>query len=114
MNFVAIDDVRRAECLNDLDGKCPERRQIDRVGLQHGEFVSPDACDEVICSDDLLEALGGLAQEDITNWITQWVVDILEMLQVDIENGKWLRAAFGRGKRPAKPIDKRPTIGQTR
>ncbi len=42
----------------------------------------------------------------------QRIVDVLEMIKVEIKNGKGCRAAFGASERKMQPVQKRDTIGQ--
>ncbi|MNX73860.1 hypothetical protein D3C86_1052720 [compost metagenome] len=74
------------------------------AGPDDGEGVAPDPGDVVRGPEGPQEALGDLADQEVAAGIAQGVVDDLEAVQVEEEQGGFLPAAQGVGEDLAQPV----------
>ena len=79
-------------------GRNALRHSAGLVGIrsieEHCELVPAQACHQVIASDDLTDAGAYLAQQRVPDLVPERVVDLLEVVQIDQQQGQ---AASGRG-----------------
>ena len=83
-------------CVTYVDRFFEQRRKASRHrgGLegvrtvkQDCELVTAEAHDEIAVTDDLADTRPDLAQERVPSVVSEGVVDLLEMIQVDQEQG---------------------------
>src|SRR5205823_5568806 len=70
---------------------------LERFGLRHGspeqdhELIAPEACGRIDGANRVTEALCGLAQQFVARAVPEGVVDELESVEVDHQNGEFMR-----------------------
>ena len=65
-----------------LGGKAFCLQQAGVVGQHHGKVIAADACHDVLRTQRALEALGHLAQQQVTRAVVERVVDGFELIKV--------------------------------
>ena len=69
------------------------RRGLEGVRCvkEDGELVTAEARYQVVVTDDLADAGPDLAQQRVSSLVSEGVVDLLEMIQIDQEEGHGFR-----------------------
>ena len=83
---------------------------------EHGELVAAQARHEVVATDDLTDAGADLAQQRVPGLVPERVVDLLEVVQIDQQQGQaaGLGAVVGqRGQGPLELVQKAATIAES-
>ena len=65
-----------------------------QLGQDHGELVTPHSCHRIGRTHTGLYTPPGLHQQQVTTVVTQRVIDFLEVVQVDEQDGQLLLVAF--------------------
>src|SRR3984893_2958387 len=91
-DLVAADDVWLVQA-----GEEPPRHEAGLVrvldaGLHDGEFVAAEAGDGVAVAHGTAQSLGHQLEECVADRMSQRIVDVLEVIEVEIEHGKACRA----------------------
>ncbi len=81
-------------------------------GAQHRELVAAEAGDDVARPHRLLEALRDLAEQLVAGVVAQSVVDVLEPVDVQEQDGDAGAVAFGPRERVAEEVDEQPPVGE--
>lgn len=94
------------------------RRQDARAGtvaqihLQYGEFVATGARDEVGPAYAAPESLGNSLEQEIAKRMAERIIDVLETVEVDIENGEPQGAPLRRREGEPQPFDEGGPVGE--
>lgn len=78
-------------------GEGLDLREMFASTHQNREFIAADASDEIVRVDRLAQPFGNGNEQLIADHMTQTIVDRLEFIEIDEEDGK---QRFGRGARP--------------
>ncbi len=81
---------------------------------QDGELIAAQAGDEVTRPDRLIQALRGDSEQFVARPVTEAVVHILEVVEVDEQHRERAVSSFIRGKGRSKPIGERRPIREAR
>ncbi len=112
VNLVTVEDERLADDLEEFlrdELGVFERRHL---GQDHGELVAAQASDGVLLADDRAKPFGDLLQQQIADGVSQAVVDHLEAIEVDVEDGEPPAIARGAGDRLTEPIEEQLPVRQ--
>src|SRR5256885_882689 len=92
-DLLAVDLERLADHLDH-----PARQQAGRirarVRLQNRKLVAAEARDRVALADRAADALGDRAEQPVSDWMTERVVDALEIVEVEAEHRERLAAGI--------------------
>ena len=109
---LVADGVGRAERGDDAVG---DRLQGGVVGAgrgDDGELVAADAGDQVVAAQGAGEALGHVADELVADRVAERVVDVLEMIEIDVEDGRRRAALAHLLDRRFEPLAEIDAVGQ--
>ena len=82
-------------------------------GFQHQhKLIAPQARQDIALAHTRLQPLGHLHQQRIAHGVTQAVVDLLEVVQVQQQHGPTLSAAGGRQHGVAQLVQQQAPVGQ--
>ena len=113
MNLIAVDRERSGNGPTNL--RC-QRLDVDDTWLRppaEPQLVAAEAGDHVRFAHTALEPIGDHFQERVADGMPQRVVDILEMIKVEIKNGKGrIMPRLARANAKSYPVQKRYSIGQ--
>ena len=112
--LAAFDQIGSGDDGSDLDRKRAGRGQIRGVGLQQRELVAAQPRHQILLAHRPLDARRHLAKQHVAQRMTERVVDVLEMVEIEIEHGEWRRAAGGIRKGLLEPRHESPAIGHPR
>ena len=71
------------------DALCHRRRLVGIRSIeQHRELVAAQACHQILATDDLADARTDLAQQLVPGLVPEGVVDLLEVVQIDQQQGQ--------------------------
>ncbi len=108
-DFAAIEDDRSQEGVDEMIGHLAGffGRQVP---LQDGEFVAAKAGEEGVGADTIAQALGHDLEEGVARRVALGVVQRLEVVEVDHEQGERLAARFGGFLRDFKLADQHGAV----
>ena len=89
---MAVDLVGRADGLDDAGGERLGAVDVAHIGLDDGELVAAQARHEIALAHAAEQALADLLQEHVAHGMPERVVDGLEAIEVQAEDGKSLAA----------------------
>jgi len=120
-NSGADRDVHRVAVDVEWSGHRPGERQrqhagvrrVAQAGLEDRELVAAEPRDEIAAAHAVPETGRDQSKEAIAGRVPQRIVDVLEQVDVDVEDGKALRPAPARGERLLEPLEKGGSVGQT-
>ena len=84
---------------------------VDRA-LQNGEFVAAPTRDQVAVARDRLQAAGDRGQQLVAAGVTEAVVDLLEVVEVDEQHVGGFAAVDARPQRCGELLFETPAVGQ--
>ena len=84
------------------------------IGLNDGEFVAAEPGDGIGFAEQGTHAAGHLADQIVAGLVPERVVDLLEAVEVDYQQGNAVGPAPRRGDGGIEPILEQGAIGQTR
>ena len=93
------------------------RRGLVGIGpvQDDGELVAAQACHQVVATDDLPDARSDLAEQRVPGLVPEGVVDLLEVIEVDQQEGQAAAcvAALGqRGQGPVELVEQATTVAE--
>ena len=80
------------------------------AALDDGELVAAEAAYRVDLARTGFEPFSGLAQQLVTGWVTQGIVDLLEAVEVEAQHGEALTAAEAL-QRLVNPLSEEHAVG---
>ena len=86
-NAHVVDFADRRHRLDDLLGDLHRRGRRPEVGGEHGEFVAAEAADVVRLAQDRAQLARDLQQHVVAGLVTEDVVDLLEPVDVENQDG---------------------------
>src|SRR5579859_5317302 len=104
MHFVALDKVGLGKYLSDLGCKRASCGNIVGIALQYCKLITAETRHCVVLAGCVNHATCNLPQQRIADSVAKRVVDVLEVIDIEIEDGERIRATTTRGKRSAKPF----------
>ena len=113
-DLVAADDVGLAQAGEQPIGEQAGVGRILDVGLHDGEFVAAEAGHRIAFPDGAAQALGHQLEERIADRMSHGVVDVLEMIEVDVEQGEPSRAFLGGGDSVLEGFGEHGAVGEAR
>ena len=91
-DLLAVDFEGRPEDRHDAGGQCCCGGWLRQAALDDAEFVTAETCDAVGSAQAFAQPLADLAQELVTDRMSQCVIDHLEVIEVEPKNGEGLIA----------------------
>src|SRR5437667_9770500 len=91
IDFLAIDQYRRPQCLDQQFSDLHRILRTVEFLEQHGEFVATEPSERVSCGillQNQFQTLRDLDQQTVARSMTEAVVDKLETVEINEENGK--------------------------
>ena len=86
-DLMAIDLIGCTECFDDPVRQLRGRRRLAGGHLRHGELVTAEARDRIRAADEATQARGHELQQRISDRMAERVVDVLEPVEVEAEDG---------------------------
>jgi hypothetical protein len=114
VHLVPIDRIRVGEKLVDCGRQRRSACDVGDIRLQHGEFIAAKTRHEIDPPHRLGESFHNLAQQLVATRMTERVVDIFEVIEVEIQQSERVCATLEFFKCRGKSIEKRPAIGKPR
>src|ERR1700736_6296742 len=84
------------------------------VRLQYRKLIAAEARNEVGRPDGIFESLHDLPEESVANRVTERIVDVLEIVEIDEKDGQRAGAAFARGEGYGEPLQKGASVCESR
>ena len=91
-HLVALDHVRARDLLDEGAGERLEQADVDHARKHRLELVAAEAADLAVLAHHRLQAVGDLAEQGVADRVAERVVDVLEAIEVDQEQGAALLA----------------------
>ena len=110
--LVIPDREGRRELAADPGGDGRHDRAVGHVGAHHDELVTSQTGDHVFRAQARADALAGQHEELVADCVSQTVVDLLEAVQVDEQDGQALSGAGARRERLVEVPDQGGPVGQ--
>ena len=85
---LAGDRVGRADRGDHARGHGLQGGVIEAAGGDDGEFVAAEAGDQVVAAQGAAQPLGDAADQLVADRVAERVVDVLEMVEIDVEDGR--------------------------
>ena len=98
-HLVALDRVGARHLLDQGLGKRFQQAGLDDARQHRLEFVAAQASDLAVVAHDGLQPIGDLAQQRVADRVAERIVDVLEPVEVDQEQGAALLPARGIAQR---------------
>ena len=80
--------------------------------VDQGKFIAAEPCYGIDFANARLQSPGNLLEQQIADWMPQGIVDVLELIKVEIENGKILVVATCPGDFALQFFDENSAIAQ--
>ena len=95
------------------------QRQLDAVVVFHGfenysKFVAAQAAKEICNTEAFTQEFGKFLQHGIADVMPEFVIDLLEIVEVDHHQGEGLARSLGPGQALLGMLEESPSIGDSR
>src|SRR5690242_20309169 len=111
IDAMSADDERRADRSEDPFGYCLQRIRVGSAGHDNSELVAAQAGNEIVLAHDLAQPPGDVENELIANMMTERVVDVLEVIEVDVKHRRTGAAVAHLGDSALQPFREINAVG---
>ena len=112
LDQVIVDLVALAQTLDDPPGQTRGVLVRFDVLLEHHEFVAAEARHEILRAQHVAQPVGDRAQQLVAAGMTQGVVDLLELIEIDEQQCRQLLGALLDRQQPADLVAEIDPVGQ--
>ena len=95
---------------HDLRGQCCAFQVLCQARHQHDEFVTTDARQRVATAHHLAQPHCRQLEKMVTHWMAMCVVDVLEMIEINEQNGALETASLGQAQRIAETVGQQTPV----
>src|SRR5581483_8628958 len=86
-DILAVHRIRRREAGNDAPGDTLQQIDVRARCVDDGEFIAAEPSHEIVTAEDFVEPKRDVADQFVADRMPECIVDVLEMVEVDVENG---------------------------
>jgi hypothetical protein len=108
---MAVDRIGRVQHVDQTGGETLDRGVVRRLAGDDGELVAAEPCHEIFMAHGVDEALRDDADQPVADVMAERVVDVLEMVEVDRQDGRMRVIAMGFGEHGGKTFAEIGAVG---
>ena len=91
----------------------PARWLVEIARRDHRELIAAEARDQVVAAQGPAQALGDAANQLVADRVTEGVVDVLEVVEIDVEHRRGAASLPRLGDDRFEPLTEEDAIGQS-
>ena len=110
--LIVIELVGRADRLTDLSRQVLDRSVAADIVLENRELIAAEASHHIGVAHARRQPLRHRAQELVAGRMTERVIDVLEMVDIEIVQGKGRAASTRAGEFERQPLEEGGAVGQ--